>query len=254
MTGVKINDIKKCIKIIFRYLVLKLILLLLPIFIIFIVFKRFGVSSEVLASSLTGLVLMYLTLAYVENALRQTEIYKSQYQPSLSIRVKDITEEISIDNGDVDKKSICISSLGNNPIYDVLIYVETWSDVKNQTPIPQYFIKLIRRRIKHKFPKKTLPVLFPNSEEQIVTLSSKDLGYLMGIYVSYVDILGERRDVVFQKGESQQEFFLIKPPIDIRRGILLTLIEDFRKLPKIYSVLSTIITLVLILFFIYSLI
>lgn len=182
------------------------LLLFSPIFIaigyaIYSYVRLYGVSIDLLL----GIVILfqtYIIWIQVEISLRQTEVSKTEYEPNFKIKTENLT--VSIEN------------VGEYPAYNLMIGLV---DKTTRKPIE----KIMRL---HSGKAMTLA---PKDSMEIFQVSSGELNSMeIEMNILYVNVTNEMREVAFVKFPKTDQFMLLGVPLNVRQGILLKSLEDFK--------------------------
>jgi len=205
-------------------IILKLIWTLLPTIIlplsfIGVVFYFFGLSIESL-SVILMMLLTYLTIIQAEIGIRQTAIYESQFQPCLKINGEAVFSK-------EEKFTYWLENVGKYPAYNVCCGILEESDEKWE-PFPQKY-RLDRLE----------PILETGKRLPLIQLPKENINLKrIRISVSYRDLLGKLREIVFLKLENSTEFYPVYSSLKVDVGFLLPKIEDLLLLWKLYKILK----------------
>ena len=153
----------------------------------------------------------YIVWIQVEIALRQTEVFKTEYEPTFQIKVTHFASTRA------DLKTVSINNVGTFPAYNVMIGLV---DRHTRKPIEEEV-----KRLDSSAP----TTLAPNDSTDIFCMSSsKFYGISIEMNILYNNVMNEIREAHFAKFPKTSEFMLIYTPSNLRQGILLKSLENFK--------------------------
>ncbi len=173
----------------------------------------FLLGHAVTIDVLLGIVVLfqsYIIWIQVEVSLRQTEVSKTEYEPTLKVNIKDATPA----DGVYPVPLIAsIENVGQYPAYNLIFGL-----INKTTGKPIEENMRLSSGIQTLALKDSIDILkYPIEMNSIV----------IEINVTYWNITNEIRDITFVKFANSREFALISAPLNTKQGILLRAIENF---------------------------
>jgi len=165
---------------------------------------------------------VYVLWISAEIALRETELARIDYAPVLLVKVsEDHSLSLHEKAEAVSCKLIILENKGEYTAYNVMFGI---LDSKTRKPLWD----LITTHLKEPA---HLP---PNESIKLFSMGLEDFlkrGIILRI--AYNDVLGEPCEIVFIKPPKVECFMLARGPIHLRRGLLLSAIEDLGLIVKL---------------------
>jgi len=189
------------------------LLLFSPIFIaigyaIYSYVRLYGVSIDLLL----GIVILfqtYIIWIQVEISLRQTEISKTEYEPTFKIKNR------YADNLTGVPLTFSIENVGQYPAYNIMF------GLMNKTTR-----KPIEKSMRIDSETRTLA---PKDSIEIFQIYPDELNSMeIEMNVMYINVASEMRQTTFVKFPKSTEFMLVFAPLNAKQGILLKSLEDFK--------------------------
>ena len=153
----------------------------------------------------------YIIWIQVEIALRQTAVFKTEYEPTFKIKVNRF-----INPPDFDQTIVSIQNVGKYPAYNVVIGLLDKTTRKPTGKVME--------------PDSKAPmILAPNDSMNIFRMSSVEFSDMeIEMNILYGTVSNEIRQATFVKFPKSNEFTLLYTPLNVRQGILLKSLEDFK--------------------------
>lgn len=191
------------------------ILLFSPIIVaISYVIYSYLLGHTVSIDMLLGIVILfqtYIIWIQVEISLRQTEVSKTEYEPTLKVNIRDATTVAGVYPTPLIGS---IENVGQYPAYNLMFGL-----INKTTGKPIDGNMRLRSGTQTLAPK--------DSPIDILQYPIEMNNAGIEINVTYWNITNEMRDITFMKFAKNSEFALVSAPLNTKQGILLRSLENF---------------------------